>query len=262
MNDMLSNLNPAQKEAVEAAANGGAVLVLSGAGTGKTTVLTKCIAQILVRTGIPQWQILAATFTNKAAREMKQRISESPGSSLDWAGTFHSICLKILRREKRAAGGKSDFLVFGEDEQKAVLKTVFTQLNLSRDDYDPANWVEKISFYKDTGQKNGHERFNDILNAYNAELARLNAVDFADIINHANNLLIENPAVLQKYQNQFRYILVDEFQDTNAPQYAFLRMLAAGCGNICAVGDDDQSIYSWRGAQIKNILNLDRKSVV
>ncbi len=255
MNPMLENLNIEQRKAVEAAAAGGPVLILAGAGTGKTTAL---VALISVLIPARPYEILAVTFTNKSANEMKSRIMKAKGENLYWCGTFHSICLKILRREKKAMQMRSDFLVFGEDEQKKVLKSVFANLGLDSTNYDPGAWVDKISFYKDTGKKEKDEKFDTIISAYNDELARLNAVDFADIINHTNNLLIENPAILQYYQNLFKYILVDEFQDTNAPQYTLLRLLSAMHKNICCVGDDDQSIYSWRGAQIRNILNFEK----
>ncbi|MDR1207331.1 MAG: UvrD-helicase domain-containing protein [Rickettsiales bacterium] len=252
---MLENLNKEQRAAVESAAAGGPVLILAGAGTGKTTALTALIATIFPN---PAENVLAVTFTNKAAKEIKDRIFKINGRIPYWCGTFHSICLKILRREKQAMGVRSDFLVFGEDEQKKVLKSVLADLCIDSDDYDPSKWVEIIAFYKDTGKKNSNEKFAVILDAYNAELKRLNAVDFADIINHTNSLLTEHPDILAKYQELFRYVLVDEFQDTNAPQYALLKLLSAKHQNICCVGDDDQSIYSWRGAQIGNILNFEK----
>jgi DNA helicase-2/ATP-dependent DNA helicase PcrA len=255
MNSLLENLNKEQRAAVAAVAAGGPVLILAGAGTGKTTTL---IAAIATQVPVHTHNILAVTFTNKAAGEMKNRIFEKKGERPYWCGTFHSVCLKILRREKQAMGLRHDFLVFGEDEQKKLLKSVFKDLNLDPNDYDPATWIDAISFYKDTGKKNNNGKFGIILDAYNGELARLNAVDFADIINHTNNLLIDNPNVLEKYQQLFKYIFVDEFQDTNAPQYTLLRLLSARHGNICCVGDDDQSIYSWRGAQIGNILNFEK----
>ncbi len=258
MNPMLENLNMQQLKAVEAASkeNAGPVLILAGAGTGKTTALIAIISAVITIRG--PHEILAVTFTNKAANEMKSRISDAKGQNLYWCGTFHSICLKILRHERKNLQMRSDFLVFGEDEQKKVLKSVFASIGLDSNDYDPADWVEKISFFKDTGKKEKDKNFDVILAAYNEELARLNAIDFADIINHTNNLLIENPAILQYYQNLFKHILVDEFQDTNAPQYMLLKLLSAYHKNICCVGDDDQSIYSWRGAQLKNILNFEK----
>ena len=253
--------------------------MLSGAGTGKTSVLVARIVHIL-RSGRAQpWQMLALTFTNKAANEMRERVraslsAEEQASLGDiWMGTFHSICLRILRRNADRAGLRKDFLVFGEDDQKSVLKTVIAGLGLDVKDYPPSEWTEKISAAKDKGLKhiavgndqNSTAAFDKIYAAYNAELARLGAVDFGDLILKVLELFRDAPDILQKYQRQFRYIMVDEFQDTNAAQHQFLRMLAkradAGTGgaeNICCVGDDDQSIYSWRGAEIRNILEFER----
>ena len=251
-----SHLNTEQQSAVDAAAKGGAVLILAGAGTGKTTAL---IASIISVMPVPYpHDILAVTFTNKAAKEMKDRIYAARGATPYWCGTFHSVCLKILRREYAKIGRRADFIVLGEDEQKKVVKSVIAEMELDSKDFDAGRWVEIIAFYKDTGRRNHNDKFDEILHRYNAELARLNAMDFADIINHTNNLFIENPTVLKEYQNKFRYIFVDEFQDTNPPQYTLIRMLGTGHGNICVVGDDDQSIYSWRGAEIKNILGFDK----
>ncbi|MCL2338524.1 MAG: UvrD-helicase domain-containing protein [Proteobacteria bacterium] len=304
MTSYLKNLNPEQRRAVETTE--GPVLVLSGAGTGKTSVLVARVASILQRGLAKPWEILALTFTNKAANEMRRRISESLEfrvESLDtnssqlsnvafgdiWMGTFHSIALRILRRNAERIGVAKNFLVFGEDDQKAVMKSVIAGLGLDQKEYPAGDWIEKISAEKDKGivnreslvvnrkiseEKNkkpefgksndsritNHDsRFFQIYDAYNAELARLNAVDFGDLILKTLELFIAAPDVLQKYQTQFRYIMVDEYQDTNAAQYQLIRMLAAGYGNICCVGDDDQSIYSWRGAEIKNILNFERE---
>lgn len=263
---MLQNLNPEQKLAVETTE--GPVLVLSGAGTGKTCVLTTRIAHILDSALALPWQVLALTFTNKAANEMKNRLAAfSEGSGWYagdvWCGTFHSICLRMLRSNALAAGLRKDFLIYGEDEQKTVLKNVLTDMGLDIKDFNPADWVERISSIKDKGL-NTSEHISDvakkILDAYNAELARLGAVDFGDIILKVLELFNSMPDVLSRYQNQFKYILVDEFQDTNIAQMQLLQMLTRGQENpnICCVGDDDQSIYSWRGAEIKNILNFEK----
>lgn len=263
---MLQNLNPEQKLAVETTE--GPVLVLSGAGTGKTCVLTTRIAHILDSALALPWQVLALTFTNKAANEMKNRLaafSEDSGwyAGDVWCGTFHSICLRILRSNALAAGLRKDFLIYGEDEQKTVLKNVLTDMGLDIKDFNPADWVERISSIKDKGL-NTSEHISDvakkILDAYNAELARLGAVDFGDIILKVLELFNSMPDILSRYQNQFKYILVDEFQDTNIAQMQLLQMLTRGQDNpnICCVGDDDQSIYSWRGAEIKNILNFEK----
>lgn len=263
---MLENLNPEQKLAVET--TDGPLLVLSGAGTGKTRVLTTRVAYILNNALALPWQVLALTFTNKAANEMKTRLATfSDGASWYasdvWCGTFHSICLRILRANADAAGLRRDFIIYGEDEQKRILKNVFAEMGLDIKDFSPSDWVERISSIKDKGL-HSTEHTSDtalkILNTYNAELARLGAVDFGDIILRVLQLFDVFPDILARYQRQFKYILVDEFQDTNAAQMQFLQMLTRGIENpnICCVGDDDQSIYSWRGAEIKNILNFER----
>ena len=266
VNLMLENLNPEQKLAVET--TDGPLLVLSGAGTGKTRVLTTRVAYILNNALAAPWQVLALTFTNKAANEMKARLANfSDGANWYagdvWCGTFHSICLRILRANADAVGLRRDFLIYGEDEQKSVLKNVLNEMGMDVKDFNPSDWIERISAIKDKGLNNaGHtsDIATKILNAYNAELARLSAVDFGDIILKVLQLFDTFPDVLARYQRQFKYILVDEFQDTNAAQMQFLQMLTRGIDNpnICCVGDDDQSIYSWRGAEIKNILNFEK----
>ena len=253
---MLENLNNEQRLAVETTA--GPLLVLSGAGTGKTRVLTTRIAYILNNHLAMPWNVLALTFTNKAANEMKKRLeSFSDGAWYAgdiWCGTFHSICLRILRANAERAGLRRDFIIYGEDDQKNVIKSLLTTSTKT-----PGDYVEEFSAIKDRGLialKNTDKLFN----AYNAELARLNAIDFGDIILRVLELFDKNPDILSRYQNQFKYILVDEFQDTNNAQMEFLVFLTRGieCPNICCVGDDDQSIYSWRGAEIKHILNFEK----
>lgn len=264
---MLENLNEEQKKAVETTE--GPLLVLSGAGTGKTRVLTTRIAYIL-NNGLAQpWQVLALTFTNKAANEMKNRLAafavDGGGwyAADVWCGTFHSICLRILRMNASAIGLRRDFLIYGEDEQKSILKTVLSDMGLDVKDFNLSDWIERISAIKDkglNGDKQISETAKKILNAYNAELARLGAVDFGDIILKVLELFNSYPDVLEKYKRQFRYIMVDEFQDTNKAQMQFLELITKGTEfpNICCVGDDDQSIYSWRGAEIKNILEFEK----
>ena len=254
---MLENLNEKQKEAV--LNTKGAVLVIAGAGTGKTQVLTSRIAYILNNDkDIRPWQILALTFTNKAANEMKNRLSAlSDGrwySGDIWCGTFHSICLRILRKNANRIGLRNDFLIFGEDDQKSVIKSLITNGTKT-----PGDYAEEFSLKKDKGIS-AYQSSDKLFNAYNAELARLNALDFGDIILKTIELFDKNPDVLAHYQNQFRYILVDEFQDTNNAQMELLLRLTQGIEypNICCVGDDDQSIYSWRGAEIKHILNFNK----
>lgn len=253
---MLQNLNNEQRLAVET--TDGPLLVLSGAGTGKTRVLTTRIAYILNNRLAMPWQVLALTFTNKAANEMKSRLetfSNGVWYSGDvWCGTFHSICLRILRANAERAGLRRDFIIYGEDDQKAVIKSILTTSTKT-----PAEYVEEFSAIKDKGLV-ALKHTDKLFNAYNAELARLNAVDFGDIILRVLELFDKNPDILARYQNQFKYILVDEFQDTNNAQMEFLGLLTRDVENpnICCVGDDDQSIYSWRGAEIKHILNFDK----
>ncbi|MBR6363720.1 MAG: UvrD-helicase domain-containing protein [Alphaproteobacteria bacterium] len=265
MNLMPENLNPEQKKAVETTE--GPVLVLSGAGTGKTSVLVARLVHILDNHLAMPWQILALTFTNKAANEMKNRIADRLDDAFAvrdlWCGTFHSICLRILRTNAARAGLKSDFIIFGEEDQKAVLKNVFAAMGADSKEYDAGDWVEKISRIKDQGRVENLDigaRTKKILDDYNAELRRQSALDFGDIILIVLELLESAPDILEKYQRQFRYIMVDEFQDTNNAQMQLLKILTRGQEhpNICCVGDDDQSIYSWRGAEIKNILEFDK----
>lgn len=262
---MLENLNVEQRTAVET--TDGPVLVLSGAGTGKTRVLITRIAYILSRGYAAPWQILALTFTNKAAIEMKNRLTailDDAGAARDvWCGTFHSVCLRILRYNADRAGLRRDFLVFGEDDQKTILKNIMADMQLDPKEFSPADWVEKISGIKDRGRgasENLDGIKKKIYDAYNAQLAQLNGVDFGDIILKTLELFDNAPDILERYQRQFHYILVDEFQDTNNAQMQFLMALTphGGAQNICCVGDDDQSIYSWRGAEIKNILDFDK----
>ncbi len=258
---MLENLNNEQRLAVETTE--GPLLVLSGAGTGKTRVLTTRVAHIL-NTGLAMpWQVLALTFTNKAANEMKRRIADFADASATWnaadlwCGTFHSVCLRILRANAAAAGLRRDFIIFGEDDQKAVVKSLLTASGGATK--TPGDYVEQFSAIKDRGL-DALSHPDKMFAAYNAELARLNAVDFGDIILKVLQLFDSNPEILGRYQNQFKYIMVDEFQDTNSAQMQFLEMLTRvrPQPNICCVGDDDQSIYSWRGAEIKHILNFDK----
>ena len=265
---MPQNLNPEQKKAVETTE--GPILVLSGAGTGKTRVLVTRVAYILEQKLAMPWQILALTFTNKAANEMKNRIAEILNASAGefyardlWCGTFHSICLRILRANAARAGLKPDFIIFGEDDQKAVLKRVFAVMNADGKEYDAGDWVEKISNIKDRGNIENPDIgacTKKILDNYNAELRRQGAVDFGDIILLVLKLFESASDVREKYSRQFKYIMVDEFQDTNNAQMQFIKLLTQGIEhpNVCCVGDDDQSIYSWRGAEIKNILNFEK----
>ena len=212
---MLENLNPEQKLAVETTE--GPLLVLSGAGTGKTRVLTTRVAYILNKALALPWQVLALTFTNKAANEMKSRLAGfCDGANWYagdvWCGTFHSICLRILRSNADAAGLRRDFLIYGEEEQKTVLKHVLADMGLDIKDFNPSDWVERISAIKDKGLHSDEHTSAvalKILNAYNAELARMGAVDFGDIILKVLQLFDAFPDILMRYQRQFKYILVE-----------------------------------------------------
>ncbi|MFQ6704213.1 MAG: ATP-dependent helicase, partial [Alphaproteobacteria bacterium] len=216
--DYMENLNAEQKLAVTT--TDGPLLVLSGAGTGKTRVLTSRVAHILYNGLARPWEILALTFTNKAANEMRFRVAEYEEIShlcRDlWMGTFHSICLRILRANYLMAGLRRDFLIYGEDDQKAVLKRVITNLTLDTKEFNPSDWVDKISNIKDKGiidieKMNLSPVAQKILRAYNEELVHSGAVDFGDIILYVLKLFENNIDILHKYQNQFKYIMVDEF---------------------------------------------------
>lgn len=259
MNLMLANLNAEQNAAVNAV-DCGPVLVTAGAGTGKTSVLIATIAEnILEQKKAQPWEILVVTFTNKAANEIKNRIRQKNNSAdkMNWVGTFHSVCLKILRKNAERLGLRSDFLIYGEDDQARILKGV-TGANLQSED-GVAETIEKISLVKDKGLEAFHHTDKTYM-LYNAELARIGAIDFGDIILLVLKLFSEHTDVLKKYQNQFRYILVDEFQDTNAAQMELLKLLTKDQEkpHIYCVGDEDQSIYSWRGAEIKNIVDFEK----
>ena len=254
MDSLLGNLNPEQRSAVDAV-DDGPVLVTAGAGTGKTTVLIAVIAsKLLSEEKAKPWEILAITFTNKAAKEIKTRVQEKSheANNMFWLGTFHSICLRILRANHTAAGLQQNFLIYGEEDQKSVIKSLIPSSTKQ-----PADYVEEFSRIKDRGLI-AYQSKDKLFNAYNAELARLNAVDFGDIILRVLKMFNEHPDILARYQNQFKYILVDEFQDTNSAQMELLRMLTSGIENpkIYCVGDEDQSIYSWRGAEIEHIVNF------
>jgi len=263
----MKELNPEQRQAVEHTE--GPVLVLSGAGTGKTRVLTTRIAYLLAKGSANPWQILAVTFTNKASREMKERLEQMiglPARSV-WLGTFHSIGVKILYRYAGEVGLKPDFIVLNTDDQERLLKKIMQEDNVDIKQYSPATLLDIIQRWKDrglqptaitaaedTGYCNGcAKRFYQI---YQNRLRELNAVDFGDLLLLPLALFKERPEILAEYQAKFKYILVDEYQDTNVAQYLMLRLLTQKTKNICCVGDDDQSIYSWRGAEVENILNF------
>jgi len=264
----LTALNPAQREAVEAI--DGPVLVLAGAGTGKTRVLTTRLAHILATRRAFPGQLLAVTFTNKAAREMRERLEAIIGATVDgiWLGTFHAIAARILRRHAERIGLKSNFTILDTDDQLRLVKQVIAAANIDDRRLPPRMLLSAFDRWKDRGlgpdkvpadeaamvaDGRGRELFRE----YEQRLLALNAVDFGDLLLHNLTLLTTHADVLADYQRRFRYILVDEYQDTNVAQYLWLRLLAQGHRNLCCVGDDDQSIYSWRGAEVGNILRFE-----
>ncbi len=266
----LDDLNSAQQEAVTEL--DGPVLVLAGAGTGKTRVLTTRIAHILASGRARPGEILAVTFTNKAAREMKSRIGALIGGQVEgmpWLGTFHAISARILRRHAELVDLTSSFTILDTDDQIRLLKQLLEAENI-----DPKRWPARqlaahIDNWKNRGllpdKVQGGEAFvfadgrgANLYAQYQKRLKDLNAADFGDLLLECLRLFQENPAVLAQYQDRLAYMLVDEYQDTNVAQYLWLRLLAQGGGNICCVGDDDQSIYGWRGAEVGNILRFER----
>ncbi len=266
----LDGLNPEQREAVEHTE--GPLLVLAGAGTGKTRVLTTRIAHILSQNRAWPSQILAVTFTNKAAREMKERIGGQIGGAVEgmaWLGTFHSIGVKILRRHAELVGLKSGFTILDSDDSVRLLKQVLEAAQIDKDRWPARQLAGLIDDWKNRGltpdKVPAGEGFSfaegkgrDLYAAYQSRLKDLNACDFGDLLLECLRLFRENPGVLAEYHKRFRYILVDEYQDTNVAQYLWLRLLAQGVPNVCCVGDDDQSIYGWRGAEVDNILRFDK----
>ncbi|EGO94784.1 ATP-dependent helicase, partial [Acidiphilium sp. PM] len=269
MSDYLDRLNPAQREAVEAV--DGPVLVLAGAGTGKTRVLTTRFAHILLtRRAFPN-QVLAVTFTNKAAREMRERVSALLGEPAEglWLGTFHALAARMLRRHAELVGRTSNFSILDPDDQLRLLKQVMEARRMDVKRFTPQGLMGTIQRWKDRGLLPdqvpreldidwGAESARDLYAAYQERLQALNAMDFGDLLMLATDLLKREPEILAQYHRRFRYILVDEYQDTNLVQYYWLRLLAQASKNICCVGDDDQSIYSWRGAEIENILRFEQ----
>ncbi|WP_313291507.1 ATP-dependent helicase [Rhizobium rhizoryzae] len=272
--DYLGGLNPEQREAVESL--DGPVLVLAGAGTGKTRVLTTRIAHILATNRAFPSQILAVTFTNKAAREMKERIGVLVGGAVEgmpWLGTFHSIGVKLLRRHAELVGLRSDFTILDTDDVIRLIKQLIQAEGLDDKRWPARQFAGMIDGWKNKGLTpkdipegdarafaNGKGR--ELYAAYQARLKTLNACDFGDLLLHPIDLFRRNPDVLKDYHQRFRYILVDEYQDTNTAQYMWLRLLAQRPKdvpqNVCCVGDDDQSIYGWRGAEVDNILRFEK----
>lgn len=266
----LDMLNPEQRQAVETI--DGPLLVLAGAGTGKTRVLTSRIAHILFQRKALPHQILAVTFTNKAAFEMRERVSKMMGMAVEglWLGTFHALCVKILRRHAERLGFHTNFTILDVDDQLRLIKQLLKAENIDDKKWPPRLVLGQINQWKDRGlnpdQVPTHAKdlsgygnpAYDIYPQYQERLKTLNSLDFGDLLLHTLTLFKTCSDVLESYQNQFKYILVDEYQDTNVAQYLWLRLLAMGHHNICCVGDDDQSIYGWRGAEITNILKFEQ----
>ena len=266
--EIIEGLNDKQKEAV--LATEGPCLVIAGAGSGKTKVLTHKIAYEIAN-GVKPWNILAITFTNKAAKEMKERIEKLIGDAAKdlWMGTFHSICVKILRRYIDRVGYKTDFVIFDTSDQKTLIKECIKALKVDDKLFTDRGVLTEISNGKNEmlepkayGVKYAgdfrREKIAELYELYQQKLKENNALDFDDIINLTIKILTENPDVLDYYTEKFQYVLVDEYQDTNKAQFMLVSMLASKYGNITAVGDNDQGIYSFRGADISNILNFER----
>ncbi len=265
----LAGLNEAQRRAVEAVE--GPVLVLAGAGTGKTRVLTARLAHILATRRAWPSQVLAVTFTNKAAAEMRERLERMIGASTEglWLGTFHSVAARLLRRHSEAVGLKPNFTILDADDQLRLIKQLAAAEGLDERRSPARALLSAIERWKDRGlapdavPKGDRADLADgralaLYRRYQERLLALNAADFGDLLLHNLTIFETNAAVLADYQRRFRYLLVDEYQDTNVAQYLWLRLLAQGHRNLCCVGDDDQSIYSWRGAEIGNILRFER----
>lgn len=269
MNNLLDNLNKQQREAVEHTE--GPLLILAGAGSGKTRVLTHRIAYLINEKNVYPSNILAITFTNKAAREMKERVQNLLEGSYDmWVSTFHSACARILRMEiEKLSGYKKNFIIFDTDDQVKLIKECLKELNYNEKNFPPKEMISSISKAKDQlmtpskfmdryGRDFRLKKVADIYSLYQKKLMANNALDFDDILFKTVEIFQNNPDVLQRYQQKFKYIMVDEYQDTNYCQYMLVNLLAKSHRNLCVVGDDDQSIYSWRGADIGNILNFEK----
>ena len=269
MQDLIEGLNDKQKEAV--LNTDGPCLVIAGAGSGKTKVLTHKIAYLMAEKNIKPWNILAITFTNKAANEMKQRVENLVGEAAKdmWIGTFHSICVRILRKTIDRIGFDSSFLIFDTSDQKTLIKECMKTLKIDDKMFTDKSVLAEISngknemlepkayMVKYAGDFR-REKIGEIYELYQKRLKENNAIDFDDIINFTIKILTENPDILEYYSEKFKYILVDEYQDTNKAQFTLVTILASRYGNITVVGDNDQGIYSFRGADISNILNFEK----
>ncbi|HZS28151.1 MAG TPA: UvrD-helicase domain-containing protein, partial [Candidatus Angelobacter sp.] len=274
MVDFLSKLNPRQREAVEAV--DGPVLILAGAGSGKTRVITYRIVHLIENKGIEPDSILAVTFTNKAAREMAERVDSLLGGRTlrkPLIATFHSFCVRVLRRDIEAmkigdVGYKKDFAIYDETDQQAVVKSVMRRLGLDDKQLKPSAVLGRISWAKNhmldpqemylQSADPITEKVAHIFEEYRKELRKANALDFDDLLLETVRLLKSSSEVRERYQRRYEYLLIDEYQDTNRPQYELIKLLAGTRHNLCVVGDEDQSIYSWRGADIRNILEFEQ----
>ena len=266
--DLLTGLNPAQMEAVKHTE--GPLLIVAGAGSGKTKVLTTRIAYLIKGKKVTPWSILAITFTNKAAGEMKDRVGRliGAGSQDIWVSTFHSACLRILRRDITALGYDKNFVIYDTDDQLTVIKDCLKQLNIDDKKFQPRAMAAGISDAKNQMMnpaeysKKAYDYYSqkiaEVYSLYQYKLQKNNALDFDDLIRLTVQLFDEHPDILEHYQNRFKYIMVDEYQDTNHTQYRLVYLLAQKFNNLCVVGDPDQSIYGWRGADIQNILDFEK----
>jgi DNA helicase II / ATP-dependent DNA helicase PcrA len=265
---LLNGLNPEQQKAVKTV--DGPLLLMAGAGSGKTRVLTHRIAYLMVEKGVNPYNILAITFTNKAAREMRERIQKMMGGAADdiWISTFHSMCVRILRRDIDRLGYNRNFTILDSTDQQSVIKSILKDKNMDPKKYDPRAILGTISSaknelitpeeYAKTAGDYFSQKVSDVYTEYQRRLRKNNALDFDDLIMTTITLFIRVPEVLEYYQRKFQYIHVDEYQDTNRAQYMLVKLLAQRFQNLCVVGDSDQSIYRWRGADIANILSFEK----
>ncbi|PWZ97244.1 ATP-dependent DNA helicase PcrA, partial [Staphylococcus pseudintermedius] len=268
MNPLVANMNKEQSEAVRTTE--GPLLIMAGAGSGKTRVLTHRIAYLLDEKDVSPYNILAITFTNKAAKEMKERVQALVGEEAEviWMSTFHSMCVRILRRDADRIGIERNFTIIDPTDQKSVIKDVLKRENIDPKKYEPRIFIGEISKLKNdllTPAKAEAEADDfysrmvaTVYKGYQQQLVRNQALDFDDLIMTTIRLFERVPDVLDFYQNKFQYIHVDEYQDTNTAQYTLVNMLAQKFKNLCVVGDSDQSIYGWRGANIHNILSFEK----
>ena len=265
MADLLSSLNPVQQQAV--LHGDGPLLILAGAGSGKTRTLTHRVAHVISERGVEPWRILAVTFTNKAAAEMRERLERLLGGErLPWVSTFHAACVRILRREIEALGFTKDFTIYDDRDSERLVKEVLADLRIPEAVLTPRQAGSLIDGAKNKGitateyarRAELHEHMAPVYRRYQDILKRANALDFGDLLLLTTQLFSEHPDILDRYRTRFQHVLVDEYQDTNAVQYRLTNALASQHRNLCVVGDDDQSIYRWRGAEIANILDFER----